>query len=63
MIISNSKYKKKLFVILMCLRSAQTHENNKVYFFIRKVSLYFELLNDHTPESGCESCAKIDFVL
>ena len=28
----------------MCLRSAQTHENNKIYLFILMDGLYFELL-------------------
>ena len=28
----------------MRLRGAQTHENNKIYLFIRMVGLYFELL-------------------
>jgi len=34
----------EFFVVLMCLRVAQTHKNNKNYFFIRMVGLYFELL-------------------
>ena len=28
----------------MCLRFAQTHENNKIYLFIQMVGRYFELL-------------------
>ena len=37
---------KGFFVVLMCLHGAQTHENNKIYLFIRMVGLYFELLAD-----------------
>ncbi len=35
---------KEFIVVLMVLRFAQNHKNNKFTFFIRKVNRYFELL-------------------
>ena len=45
----------------MCLREAQTHENNKIYRFIRMVGLYFELLMGRIiyGNSKCQSIFRI----
>jgi len=39
---------KKFFIVLMVLREAQNHKNNKFPFSIRKVNPNFELLDSYS---------------